>query len=63
MSEAVTVSWKPIANDEAVTVPSLMMVPSIVCEESLAREIHTDTHRNRQTDRQTGRLLAIVYGS
>ena len=43
---------------EAVTVPSLMMVPSIDSEESLARETHTDTHRetDRQTDRQTDYL-------
>ena len=29
---------------EAVTVPSLMMMTSIVSKESLARDRHTDTH-------------------
>ena len=34
---------------EAVTEPSLMMVTSIVAEESLVRDSHTDTHRHRHT--------------
>ena len=42
---------------EAVTVPSMIMMTLILSEESLAREIHTDTdthtHTNRQTDRST----------
>ena len=39
---------------EAVTVPSLMMMNSIVSEESLARNTHTDT--DRQTDMRSLRL-------
>ena len=34
---------------EAVTMPSLMMTPSIVSEESLARDTHTDRHTYTQT--------------
>ena len=33
-----------LALSEVVTVPSLMMVTSIVSEESLARDTHTHTH-------------------
>ena len=40
---------------EAVTVSSLMMVTSIVSEESLARDTL------RQTDRQTDRQTRVVY--
>ena len=38
---------------EAVTVPSLMMMPLILSEESLARDTHTHTQTDRHTDRQT----------
>ena len=35
---------------DAVTIPSLIMVASIVSEESLARDRQTDTQIDRQTD-------------
>ena len=35
---------------EAVIMPSLMMLTSIVSEESFARDRHTDTHRQAHTD-------------
>ena len=40
---------------EAVTMSRLMMMTSIVSEESLARDRQTDRQANRQTDRQTDR--------
>ena len=40
---------------EAVTVPSLMMMSSIVSQESLARTRQTDRQAGRQADRQTDR--------
>ena len=46
---------------EAVTVPSLMMMTSIVFEESLARDIHTHihahTHMHARTHARTHRGL------
>ena len=36
---------------EAVTVPSLMMMTSIVSEESLASDRHTDRHTHTQIER------------
>ena len=38
---------------------SVMMMTSIVSEESLARDTHTQTGRHRQTDRQTD--FGLVY--
>ena len=48
---------------EAVTMPSLMMMTSIVSEKSLAMERQTDRHIDRQTGRQTGRQthVGLVY--
>ena len=40
---------------EAVTMPSLMMATSIVSEESLMMDTHTDRQIDRQKDRQTER--------
>ena len=39
---------------EVVTVPSLMMITSIVFKESLARDMHTHTHIHTHTHTDTG---------
>ena len=44
------VNTRCIGMCEAVTMPSLMMITSIVSEESLARDTHTATATDRQTD-------------
>ena len=41
---------------EAVTMPSLMMMTSIVLEESLARDTHTDRQTHTHTDSGSSRL-------
>ena len=41
---------------EAVTVPSVVMMTSIVSEESLARDTHTEKERDRDRKRQTDGL-------
>ena len=38
---------------EAVTMPSLIMMTSIISEESLARATQADRHIDRRTDGQT----------
>ena len=38
---------------EALTMRSLMMMTSMVSEESLARDTHTQTHSSTHRDRQT----------
>ena len=43
-----------ISMSEAVNVPSLIMMTSIVSKESLARDTHR--HTDRQTDRHRSRL-------
>ena len=40
---------------EAVIVPSLLMMISIVSEESLARDRHRHRHKHRQTQTYTDR--------
>ena len=39
-----------ITMSEVVIMPSLLMTTSIVSEESLARDAHTDKHTHRHTD-------------
>ena len=48
-----------VTMSEARTMQSVMMMTSIVSEESLARDTHTQTGRHRQTDRQTD--FGLVY--